>query len=86
MHGGYTLEREPCRISVREIVRLLDGGFTLAECIANPRACDRVVRCVTRPVWRKAGEAMEAALDGITLEDLARDHRALESRTLSYTI
>ena len=85
-HGGYMLEREPSRITVSEIVRLLDGEFTLAECITNPAACRLVARCSTKTVWRKAGEAMEATLKGITLEDLVQDQRAMEPIQNSYAI
>lgn len=53
---------------------------------SSPGVCDLFARCASRNVWRKAGEAMEAALEATTLQDLVQDHRALEAHALSYAI
>lgn len=68
--GGHLLARQPAEISVGEIVRLLEGGVHLTECVAEPKACDKAEDCRTRRVWAKATLAMNGILDGITLEDL----------------
>lgn len=68
--GGHLLAKQPAEISVGEIVRLLEGGVNLTECVAEPATCDKSENCRTRRVWAKATQAMNGILDGISLEDL----------------
>lgn len=68
--GGHLLAKQPAEISVGEIVRLLEGGVHLTECVTEPKTCDKSETCRTRRVWAKATLAMNKILDGISLEDL----------------
>jgi Rrf2 family iron-sulfur cluster assembly transcriptional regulator len=69
--GGYTLARERRRITVGEVVRIVDalergdddgvtGGSDLGD-------------AVVRPLWREAEAAFLAKLDAVTMEDLCAD-------------
>lgn len=70
--GGYSLARDPSRISAAEIVRALEGPVALTVCIeGTPGECDREPFCTVRGHWQRINEAVDAALEGITLEDLA---------------
>lgn len=71
--GGHLLARQPADIPVGEIVRLLEGGVHLTECVAEPGLCGKAENCRTRRVWAKATRAMIGILDGITLEDLRQE-------------
>lgn len=68
--GGHRLAKPPGDITVGEIVKLLEGGISLSDCIANPDLCDRSDTCVTRAIWEAATAAMYDKLDTITLSDL----------------
>jgi len=68
--GGHLLAKPPAEISVGEIVRLLEGGVHLTECVTAPETCENAEGCRTRKVWLKATLAMNGILDGISLEDL----------------
>lgn len=68
--GGHLLAKDPVEITVGEIVRLLEGGVHLTDCVAEPKACDKSADCRTRAVWIQATQAMNTILDGISLEDL----------------
>ncbi len=68
--GGHLLAKQPEEISVGEIVRLLEGGVSLTECVSEPGTCEKSEDCRTRRVWVRATLAMNGILDGITLEDL----------------
>jgi len=71
--GGYSLARDPARITAAEIVRALEGPVALTVCIdGTPGECDREPFCSVRGHWQRINEAVDAALEGITLEDLAR--------------
>jgi Rrf2 family transcriptional regulator, iron-sulfur cluster assembly transcription factor len=69
--GGHLLAKDPEQISMGEIVRLLEGGIHLTECVAQPETCNLSSNCRTRTVWEKATLAMNDILDGITLADLS---------------
>lgn len=75
--GGYSLARDPGEISAAEIVRALEGPVALTVCIdGTPGECDRETFCAVRGHWQRINEAVDAALGGITLEDLARPQAA----------
>ena len=57
----------PEKITVGEIVRILEGGIDLTDCIGNPGICDRSENCVTRDIWADATAAMFDKLNAITL-------------------
>lgn len=71
--GGYSLARKPQNIKVGEIIRVTEGGFDPVFCI-NPeksgKHCDRIAECVTRLIWKEAGEKLEDFFDSVTIQDL----------------
>lgn len=68
--GGYMLAEPPEKITIGEIVALLEGNASLVECSENPKACDKADTCLTRNLWKKAAKAMYDELGSITLRDL----------------
>jgi Rrf2 family protein len=71
--GGYTLARPPERISVREVLQVLEGpmaGFDLSA-----RRGGQPLPLVTRRLnetWARGLRAMETVLDDTTLADLCK--------------
>ena len=63
--GGYTLARERRRISVAEIIRIVDRADDEDE----PEASELGEK-VTRPLWRDAQEAVLKEMEGVTMQDL----------------
>ncbi len=88
-HGGYRLSRAPARINIAEIIVSLEGPIAMTECSLPPRngahACEREASCDTRTPWRRINEALLRTLEGITLEDMARDasQKLVELRVVS---
>jgi Rrf2 family protein len=70
--GGFVLARSPDRIKLSEILHALEGPLSLVECVADERACDRASACIARGVWQRLSGAIDAVLDGVTLQDLAK--------------
>lgn len=68
--GGHMLAKTADQITVGEIVRLLEGGINLADCISQPEICERHAGCLTRAVWQEATSAMYEKLDAITLAEM----------------
>jgi Rrf2 family iron-sulfur cluster assembly transcriptional regulator len=68
--GGHSLARPPEKITVGEIVALLEEGSSLVECSVNDVACERSQICLTRHLWKEAAQAMFDKLHSVTLADV----------------
>lgn len=73
--GGYVLAREPDRITVGDVLRALEGGLSLVECLEEEDACGKSCACASRIVWLKIRDGLNAIVDGITLQDMVEDYR-----------
>lgn len=68
--GGHSIAKAPSKITLGEIVRVLQSSDVLAECVSQPDKCDRSSECCVRIAWREATDALYEKLDSITLTDL----------------
>jgi len=82
--GGYVLSRNPEKISVGDILRLLEGPIAPVDCLLSDAElqkneyCTRVGNCVTRGVWAKVRDSITDVVDSISLADLCRDEKLEE--------
>lgn len=67
--GGYTLARERRRITVGEIVRIVDAMERKDEADTASRLNDQVIR----PLWDEIGVLTLERLDNVTIETLCED-------------
>ena len=68
--GGYTLARKPDKISVGQIIKVLDGGLSLVDCVEDPKVCEREKNCPTRDIWLRMSERLMEELSSLTLRDV----------------
>jgi Rrf2 family transcriptional regulator, cysteine metabolism repressor len=66
-HGGYVLGKEPERISLKEILQVLEGSLCLVDCVDTPSLCERAHSCISREIWREASKGMQQMLENTTL-------------------
>ena len=71
-HGGYRLAKAPSKITLKEIIRALEGSITPVECVDVPSVCGRVKFCVTRDIWKRLREKISETLSSITLSDIVK--------------
>jgi Rrf2 family protein len=69
--GGHMLARPPRKITVGEIVRVLEKGVHLTHCVQAPGTCVRSDDCRTRDIWERATRALYDELESVSLSDLA---------------
>ena len=69
-HGGYVLAKSPVRISIRDIVEILEGPVSVVACVQSPGMCDRSASCAARDAWSEVESKLQAAMQGITLQHL----------------
>jgi len=68
--GGYVLARKPNKITLKEIVEILDGPITVAPCTREGHACPAQHLCGTKNSWEKLKTNISELLGNKTLADL----------------
>lgn len=68
--GGYCLARDPKDINVGEILRVLEDGLVIVDCISGN--CDNKCMCSTYNVWNKLYKAINSCLDEMSLDSLIK--------------
>lgn len=77
--GGYSLAKNPSRITVLDIIKTLEGNISPVHCVGSGKktgsVCVRKNECVPKMVWLKLAKAINNCLRSITLEDLCKESR-----------
>ena len=68
--GGFSLSKDPAKVTLFEIVDICEGGVALNHCMRKVDPCNRSGNCAMSKVWNKAQKSLEAALSETTLADL----------------
>ncbi|MCL5278551.1 MAG: Rrf2 family transcriptional regulator [Planctomycetes bacterium] len=74
--GGFRLNRSPARISLLDIIEVVQGPLSLNRCLSQAGACPRAKVCPMRGRIGVLQDRMGEYLAGITLEELASERRA----------
>lgn len=78
--GGYTLARPPEQTTVGDVLRSLEGGLNLVDCLLEEDACGKSCACPSRIVWMKIRDGLNAVVDGISLQDMIDDYQCLSAQ------
>jgi len=80
VQGGYLLSRSPARISVGEVLRILEGPLFELPCRRRPGGCHKEFDCLLVPLWEGLEQRIAEYLDSRSLADvseiLAQPHAA----------
>jgi Rrf2 family protein len=66
--GGYFLTQAPKKISVAEVVEVLEGPVEVGACLGCPKANF----CGQKNIWPEIGESVRKMMKGKTLESLIK--------------
>jgi len=71
--GGYMLARSPARITMADVVEIIEGGYTPVECLEDGANsfCPRDGGCPMRDVWRDVRDSVVGIMRNATLQSLA---------------
>ena len=73
--GGYFLAKPARSITIREIIRAIDGPVLITSCSdGEVPDCSLSECCTLRGKWDGVNEAVRSALDGVTLADMMSNH------------
>lgn len=78
--GGYILSREPEDMTVGDVLRALEGGLNLVDCLLEEDTCGKSCACPSRIVWLKIRDGLNAIVDGISLQDMINDYQCLKAQ------
>ncbi|MDJ0654808.1 MAG: SUF system Fe-S cluster assembly regulator [Xanthomonadales bacterium] len=71
-NGGYRLGPQPRNISVAQIISAMEGPIGMTECSVHEGLCAQEAVCTTRSNWRRISQAVEMALNDVTLQDMTQ--------------
>jgi Rrf2 family protein len=77
-NGGYMLARPPARITMADVVEIIEGDYTPVECLEDGANsfCPRDGGCPMRDVWREVRDRVVGILRSATLQSLAERRRS----------
>ncbi|GAB4392303.1 MAG: SUF system Fe-S cluster assembly regulator [Gammaproteobacteria bacterium] len=70
--GGYRLARPASAISVAQVIEAIEPSHGLTECSEKLGSCALEPICHMQHNWRIINQAIHAAIDSVTLADLAK--------------
>lgn len=68
--GGFRLDREPGRISLLDVVEVIQGRLSLNRCLLSKTCCPRIATCPVRAKMGELQSQMDEYLGKVTLADL----------------
>jgi Rrf2 family protein len=77
--GGYMLARPPARITMADVVEIIEGDYTPVECLEDGANsfCSRDSGCPMRDVWREVRDSVVGILRNATLQSLAERRKSV---------
>lgn len=76
--GGYTLSRETSKITVGEVLRVLEGELSITgEDDSDLERNGSISYCINLTVWQKVNKSINEIMDSITLENLVDEYKRL---------
>lgn len=73
--GGYALCYAPETLSVGRVLKILEGGTALTDCVATDgRGCENACVCSARPLFLKLQSKIDSVLNDTSVFDLAKDY------------
>jgi Rrf2 family iron-sulfur cluster assembly transcriptional regulator len=68
--GGISLAKSAGKITLLDVIELIEGPLALNRCLINPQFCGRTKSCTVHLVWCEAKTAMRCILNSRTLAEL----------------
>ena len=81
--GGYFLARPARRITVGDVLRLVDGPVVPIQCVSRElgEKCEMGGECGYFPLWQRVRDAVAEVVDHTTVADVLEEHlRTVKSR------
>jgi len=77
-HGGYLLNRPPEKISLADILNILEGKIAPEVQIQDDQSEEVVFKTVSQEIWQRLERGMHNLMESITLADLKQRIREVQ--------
>ena len=86
--GGYTLSKEASKITVGEVLRILEGDLNITGDDDGSLGLDKTIKvCINALVWQEVNEQINKVMDSVTLQDLVEKYKSINTEyTLDFII
>lgn len=71
--GGYTLARDPSRITALDAIKAIDGPLFITSCVTSHGECDLSTTCSIREPLRRVNESILEVLGKVTILQMTDD-------------
>ncbi len=78
-HGGIALAQAPENVVVGQVVRDMEPDFYVVDCLEPEPVCRIAPSCRLKRAMQEASEAFLTSLDAITLAELLRPRKPLQT-------
>ncbi len=81
--GGYRLSRAANELTAGDVIRAVEGPLSPVACLDEGKChqpCGSYDLCVTRILWQKLMDEINAATDAVTIEDLVQAYGARNNK------
>lgn len=68
--GGYHLVTDIARVSVLDVVEVVDGPTDDGRCVVADRSCAEATPCALHHAWARARHVLTSALADLSLADI----------------
>jgi len=83
--GGYFLNADPEKTTVKQLVEILEGDLRVVDPIEETdRTSKLITKCLYERVWQKVDRAVEEMLENITLEDMVQKYHKTAVENMYY--
>ncbi|MBU0952034.1 MAG: Rrf2 family transcriptional regulator [Elusimicrobia bacterium] len=87
--GGVYLAKPPAKITLGEIIRLMEGPTAPVACVSHSgyTRCTFENKCVFKGIWSEVRDRINDVVDKTTFQDMVEKNNQLHSKhILNYTI
>ena len=76
--GGIRLIVDPAKVTVKEIIELIEGPIAINKCLEKDSKCERRASCAIKGMWAKAQKELVGVLEGTTIADLVEVKKRID--------
>ena len=72
VRGGFTLSKEPKKLTFGEVIEAIQGPYHLIMCIPDAKRCQKSAKCPVRVVMQDAEESLKKVFASYTIADVIK--------------
>lgn len=83
--GGYTLARDPTRITALDAIHAIEGPLFITSCVTHRGSCEQTNTCIVREPLRRVNDSILDVLNKVTISQMTDETPSSEIVELRIT-